>query len=328
MTTDSLRGAVIGLGAMGRHHARIMGSLQGMRLVACCDANPSRAREHAEASGAAAITSASDLPPDLDVAVVATPTSSHRAIAEPLLRRGVSCLIEKPVAASLDDADALILAAREGGAVLHVGHAERFNPALRAVRDLISEPLFVEGHRLGGFPDRSLDVDVVLDLMIHDLDLLLWLSGGEIEDVAAIGVGVLTSKVDIANARIVLDTGCAANLTASRVSAEPTRKLRIFQQDLYVSIDQRERVAEVVGIDRRGERPQIRREKTMAADAPEPLRLEQEALLAARRGEPSAGVTGLEGRRALAAARRVLEALDAHAARVATARARKADRDS
>lgn len=321
----AVRGAVIGLGAMGRHHARIMAALPGVSLVACCDSDIARAREHADSRGGVALASPEDLPRDLDYVVVATPTITHRAIAEPLLRRGISCLIEKPIAGSLEDADALIAAAREGGASLHVGHAERFNPALLAVRSVVKEPLFIESHRLGGFPERSLDVDVVLDLMIHDLDLLLWLSGGEVEDVSAIGVNVLTPRVDIATARLVLSSGCAANLTASRVSAEPTRKLRIFQPDSYVSVDLRERVAEVVSLDRSGgARPEIRREKIVApADAPEPLRLEQEELLAARAGRASQGTTGEEGRRALDAALRVLAALDAHAARVAAARARR-----
>jgi predicted dehydrogenase len=316
-----LRGAVIGLGAMGRHHARIMASLPGATLVACCDADEARAAEHARLHGAAALRAPEELPDDLDIAVVSTPTSSHRSIAEPLLRRGVACLVEKPLAGSLEDADAMIAAAREGGAVLHVGHAERFNPVMLAVRDLLRAPLFVEGHRLGGFPDRSLDVDVVLDLMIHDLDLLLWLAGGDVVEAHAIGVGVLTDKVDIANARVLLSGGCTANLTASRVSAEATRKLRFFQQDLYVSVDLRERVAEIVRVERAGTKPQIVREKTEPPqDAHEPLRLEQEALIAARAGELSSGVTGDEGRRALGAALRVLDAMAAHAARVEASR--------
>lgn len=316
-----LSGAVIGLGAMGRHHARILASMDGARLVATCDPQLERAREHAR--GALAVAHPGELPDGLDLAIVAAPTTAHRAIAEPLLRRGVSCLVEKPIAHTLEDADAMIAAAREGGAVLAIGHAERFNPGVLRARPSIRRPLFVEAHRLGVFPERSLDVDVVLDLMIHDLDLLLWLAGGEVTDVQAVGVAVLTPKVDIANARLTLSSGCVANLTASRVSAEMTRKLRIFQPDAYVSLDLPAQTAEIVTLDRSGERPQMKRDKvTPDPDAPqqEPLRLEQEAFLAAVRGEaPSPGVSGEEGRRALDAALRVLAAMEAHARVVAAA---------
>ena len=311
-----LRGAVIGLGAMGRHHARILASTEGAELVATCDPQAERAQEHARGPATLAVTSPDELPQDLDVAIIAAPTTLHREIAEPLLRRGVACLVEKPIAATLQDADAMIAAAREGGAVLAVGHAERFNPGVLRVRDRIRKPLFIEAHRLGVFPDRSLDVDVVLDLMIHDLDLLFWLAGGELVDVRAVGVNVLTQRVDIANARLTLSTGCVANLTASRVSADITRKLRVFEQDAYVSIDLPAQTAEVVTLVPGDPRPEIRREKVAPepnAVRPEPLRLEQEAFLACVRGDsPSPGVTGEEGRRALDAALRVLEAMEEH----------------
>ncbi len=315
--TRELRGAVIGLGAMGKHHARIMASTPGVRLVATCDADVARAAEHAH--GGEAVAAVDDLPGDLDVAVIAAPTTAHRAIAEPLLRRGVACLVEKPIASSREDADAMIEAARRGGAVLAVGHAERFNPGVRRVRDRIERPLFVESHRLGVFPARSLDVDVVLDLMIHDLDLVLWLAGGEVVDVQAVGVAVLTGRVDIANARVTLSSGCTANLTASRVSAEMTRKFRVFQRDAYISLDLPAQSADVVTLaPGGGPMPEIRRERIEPAEGPkpEPLRLEQEAFLACVRGEtPSPGVTGDEGRRALDAALRVLDAMADHARR-------------
>ena len=311
---------------MGRHHARILSETPGVTLVAACDADGARAEEHAALRSCAAVTDPADLPADVDVAVIATPTSSHRDVAVPLLRRGVSCLVEKPIAASLADADAMLAAAEEGGAVLSIGHAERCNPGILRVRDRIARPLFVECHRLGAFPGRSLDVDVVLDLMIHDLDLLLWLTGGEVEDVRAVGVSVLTPRVDIANARLELSTGCTANLTASRVSAEMTRKLRVFQEDAYISVDLPSQSAEIVRVERGGERPEIVREKLDAPAAenrPEPLRIELEAFLAevrASRGEtapaaPAAIASGLEGRRALSAALRVLEAMERQASR-------------
>lgn len=319
-----LKGAVIGLGAMGRHHARILASTEGAELVATCDPDLARAREHARGPRTAAISDPAELPADLDLAIVSAPTTAHRAIAEPLLRRGIACLVEKPIASSLEDADAMIAAAREGGAVLAVGHAERFNPGVLRVRDRIRKPLFIEAHRLGVFPDRSLDVDVVLDLMIHDLDLLFWLAGGELVEVRAVGVNVLTPRVDIANARLTLSTGCVANLTASRVSAEITRKLRVFQQDAYVSLDLPAQAAEIVTLHPAQPRPEIRRERLApeeGAPRPEPLRLEQEAFLRCLRGEsPDPGVSGEAGRRALDAALRVLKAMDEHAAWTSTLR--------
>jgi len=311
--------AVLGLGAMGRHHARIAASLPGLRLVATCDPDLARAKEHAHGE-AVALASSADLPQALDVAVIAAPTTRHRELAEPLLLRGVSCLVEKPLAATLEEADAMIEAARRGGAQLAVGHAERFNPVMAQVRRHIREPRFVEAHRLGTFPDRSLDVDVVLDLMIHDLDLLLWLSGAEMIEVQAAGIDVLTPRVDIASARLLLSSGCTANLTASRVSAEPVRKLRVFQEDAYVSVDLRARSAEISSVVRTGARPEIRVERIEPTEqpGPEPLRLEQEAFVRAVRGESGEpGASGPEGRRALAAALSVLKAMEQHAARIA-----------
>jgi predicted dehydrogenase len=314
----SLRAAVIGLGAIGRHHARLLSRMPGVSLVATCDAELARAREHAHGAGCVAVASVESLPAALDLAVVATPTVTHRPLAEPLLRRGVSCLVEKPIAATLEDADAIVAAAREGGAVLVVGHAERFNPGLARARELVRTPLFVESHRLGGFPERSLDVDVVLDLMIHDLDLLLWLAGGELVDVAAIGVPVLTPMVDIANARVRLSSGCTANVTASRVSADVVRKLRVFQEDVYVSVDLFDQSAEVFRlVPRCGPRPDLERVRVGRAEgAPkeETLAHELHAFVRAVRREAPPAVSGAEGRRALHAALAVLQAMEAHEA--------------
>ena len=309
----SLRTAAIGLGAMGRHHARHLATQEGSTLVACCDSDEGRAREHAEKWGAQAVTDPAALPEDLDAVIVAAPTTLHREIAEPLLRRGVHCLIEKPITATLEEADALIAAAEAGGAQLMVGHAERFNPGLMRVRELIQEPRFVEAERLGVFPARSLDVDVVLDLMIHDMDLLCWLTGSEPEEVQAIGIDVLTPRVDIANARLGFGSGCIADVTASRVSAEITRKMRIFDRDRYVSIDFVAQAAEVVSLEKGEGAPRIRREHfgpENPDEKEEPLFHEIRAFLAAARGEAPPAVTGLDGRRALAGTLRVLEAME------------------
>jgi predicted dehydrogenase len=313
--SKTLRGAVIGLGAMGRHHARIMASTEGVELVATCDPQEERAKEHARGPATVAVASPDQLPKDLDVAVVSAPTSAHRAIAEPLLRRGVSCLVEKPIAASLEDADAMIAAAREGGAILAIGHAERFNPGVLRVRDRIEKPVFVESHRLGVFPDRSLDVDVVLDLMIHDLDLLFWMAGSEVVDVQAVGVAVLTPKVDIANARLTLANGCVANLTASRVSAEITRKIRIFQPDAYLSLDYQNQelyaYRRVPDAEHPGGRPKIDGGK-VKTDKDEPLRVELAAFVDAVRYRKRPLVSGDEGREALRVALAVMEDIRRH----------------
>lgn len=321
----SLRTAVIGLGAMGRHHARHLATQEGSQLVACCDADEGRAREHAQKWGAEAFTDAAALPADLDAVVVAAPTTLHREIAEPLLRRGVHCLIEKPIATTLEEADALIAAAEAGSARLMVGHAERFNPGLMRVRDLIDEPRFVEADRLGVFPARSLDVDVVLDLMIHDMDLLCWLTGSEPVELQAVGIDVLTPRVDIANARVTFGSGCTADVTASRVSAEITRKMRIFDRRRYLSIDFVAQSAEVVRLEAAEGAPRIRREHFGPEDPEkkeEPLFHEIRAFLAAARGEAPPAVTGLDGRRALAGTLRVLEAMERQREQAAELRAR------
>ena len=299
---------------MGRHHARILSEMPGVELVAACDADRARADEHAALRGCQALASPEQLPHDLDAVVVATPTSTHRAVALPLLERGVSGLVEKPIAATLADADALLDAATRGGAVLVVGHTERFNPALEPVLPWLRDPVFVESHRLGVFPDRSLDVDVVLDLMIHDVDLLLWLTGAEAASVAAVGVAVLTQRVDIANARLEFTSGCTANVTASRVSAEPTRKLRVFTDHSYVSVDLVAQTSELFLLDEAagGRRLDRRSFGPPPGVKPEPLRRELEAFVAAVRGDAAATPSGDDGRRALEVVLRVNEALEAH----------------
>jgi predicted dehydrogenase len=321
----SLKTAAIGLGAMGRHHARHLAIAEGSTLVACCDPDEARAGENASKWEAAAITDPAQLPDDLDAAIIAAPTTLHREIAEPLLRRGVHCLVEKPIAVSVEEADALIAAAEAGGAVLMIGHAERFNPGLTRVRDRIAEPRFVEADRLGVFPARSLDVDVVLDLMIHDMDLLCWLTGSEPVEIQAVGLDVLTPRVDIANARVTFGSGCTADVTASRVSNEITRKMRIFDRSAYLSIDFVAQAAEIVTLEMGEGAPKIDRQHFGPAgedEKEEPLFHEIAAFLAAVRGEAAPAVTGADGRRALAGTLGVLEAMEAHRKQAAELRGR------
>ena len=233
----ALRIAVIGVGHLGRHHARILASLPGVTLVAVADTNRARADEIAATHRTQAAYDARDLLGRVDAVTIAVPTERHLEIALPFLESRVPVLVEKPMARTLAEADAMITAAAKAGVALAVGQTERFNPAVTAARPLLINPRFIEVHRLGTFPERSLDIDVVFDLMIHDLDVVLSLVRSEVESIEAVGVPVLTPRVDIANARVRFANGCIANLTASRISRDRVRKIRFFQPASYLSID-------------------------------------------------------------------------------------------
>jgi len=308
----TLRVAVVGVGYLGRHHARILAELPGVRLSAVVDSNLSRAREVASASGATAMARLEDLDPaSIDALTIATPTHAHVAVARAFLQAGVPVLVEKPMTRTLAEADELIALARDAGVPLAVGHTERFNPAVTAALPLISSPGFVEVHRLGTFPERSLDIDVVFDLMIHDLDVLLATVPGEIETVDAVGVPVLTHRVDIANARIRFSSGCIANVTASRISRDRVRKVRFFQRDAYVSIDYSSQEVEHYALQAApGGAPAITGGRL---DVPkqEPLRLELQDFVDAVRAGGRPRVTGEDGRRALALAQAVVDRIAA-----------------
>jgi predicted dehydrogenase len=238
-----IRVAVVGVGVFGRNHARVFSELQKngepVELVAVCDANPERAAEIAMEFKCQAFTSLDQLltKSKFDAACVSVPTVDHLSIAKALMEAGIDVLIEKPIAVTLQEADELIRIARTKQRIGMVGHLERFNPAVRATMPLVTHPMFFEVHRLSVFTPRALDVDVVLDLMIHDLDAVLSLVDSPVKEVRAVGLPVLTPKVDIANVRVEFDSGCVANFTASRVSTERVRKLRFFQPHQYVSLD-------------------------------------------------------------------------------------------
>ena len=243
----------------------------------------------------------------MDAAVVAVPTEAHAEIALPLVESGIHTLVEKPLASTVAEADRLIQAARSGRAVLAVGHSERFNPAITAARPYIDDPRFIEVHRLGTFSPRSLDIDVVLDLMIHDLDLLLSLVRSDIESAEAVGVPVLTRRIDIANVRLKFRNGCIANLTASRISREAVRKIRFFQRDSYVSIDSASKEVERWRlVQQAGALPKIDGGK-LEVSGEEPLRRELEDFVAAIRDARDPEVTGDQGRAALELATRIVE---------------------
>ena len=310
MSTEALRVAVIGVGHLGRHHARILSSLEGAELVAVVDTAAERAAEAASASGARALTDYRELLGKVDAVTVAVPTELHRDIALPFLEQGIAVLVEKPMARSLEEADELVAAARASGATLGVGHTERYNPAVAAVLPLVTSPRFIEVHRLGVFPDRSLDIDVVFDLMIHDLDIILALVRSDVESIEAVGVPVLTPRYDIANARLRFASGCIANVTASRISRERVRKIRFFQPDAYISIDYA--AQEVEGwrlVPRPGERPSIQG-GPLPVERDEPLRRELADFLRAARTRSAPLVDGDAGRRALELATRIAEKME------------------
>jgi predicted dehydrogenase len=232
-----LRAAVIGVGYLGKFHVEKYAANSRVEIVGVCDTVLSRAKEWGERVGAQAYADHRDLLGKVDAVSVVVPTDRHHEVARAFLDSGVDVLLEKPIAANLSEADDLIAAARKKGRILQVGHLERFNPAFLAARDRIKIPLFIETHRLTPFRGRGTDVDVVLDLMIHDLDIILSLVRGSVEHIHAVGVPVLADKVDIANVRLQFQGGCEANLTASRISLQDQRRLRIFQPDSYVTID-------------------------------------------------------------------------------------------
>jgi predicted dehydrogenase len=307
---DGLRIAVIGVGHLGRHHARILSTLEGAQLVAVVDTAPDRAAEVAAASGTRALTDFRELLGQVDAVTVAVPTGLHRDVALPFLERGIAVLVEKPMARSMDEADELVEAARISGATLGVGHTERYNPAVSAVLPLVTSPRFIEVHRLGVFPDRSLDIDVVFDLMIHDLDIILALVGSDVESIEAVGVPVLTPRYDIANARLRFASGCIANVTASRISRERVRKIRFFQPDAYISIDYA--AQEVEGwrlVPREGARPSIEG-GPLPVERDEPLRRELADFVRAARSKTAPLVDGHAGRRALELATRIAEKME------------------
>ena len=305
-----LRVAVIGVGHLGKHHARILGNLPDAKLVAVVDPNAERAAAAATTSGARVLSDYRDLFGLVDAVTVATPTELHHEVAMPFLERGISVLVEKPMTRTLDEADALLAAAAASGATFAVGQTERYNPAIATVMPFVTTPRFIEVHRLGVFPDRSLDIDVVFDLMIHDLDIILALVKAEPTAIEAVGVPVLTDKYDIANARLRFASGCIANVTASRISKERVRKIRFFQPDAYVSIDYAEQEVEGYRLLRReGERPQIQGGK-LPVTREEPLKRELSDFVRAVRDRRSPLVDGAAGRRALALAQAIADKME------------------
>jgi predicted dehydrogenase len=303
----SLRIAVVGVGHLGRHHARILAALPGAELTAVVDTNASRAHEVAAANGTRPLTDFRDVMGSVDAVTLAVPTRLHREIALPLLAAGIDVLVEKPMARSVAEADDMIVTAAKAGVILAVGQTERFNPAVVAARPVLSDPRFIEVHRLGTFPERSLDIDVVFDLMIHDVDIVLSLVNSEVEAIEAVGVPVLTGRVDIANARLKFGNGCIANLTASRISRDRVRKIRFFQPMAYVSIDYAAQKLEVFRLVKgHGPAPVIEGGEVLIENE-EPLKRELADFVEAIRERRPPIVSGEDGRRALALAQQIAD---------------------
>jgi predicted dehydrogenase len=311
---------VIGAGGLGRHHVRILRDLPAADLVGFHDHNAARSAEIASTLGVVAFESLEPLLDAVDAVSVVVPTRAHHAVARAALDRGKHVFVEKPIAVTLDEADDLVHAARSAGVVLQTGHVERFNRAVRAAWSAVSDPRFIESDRLAPFTPRGADVAVVLDLMIHDIDLVSTLVGAPVTSVAAMGVPVLTPTLDIANARLTFGNGAVANITASRVSRDRLRKLRVFQPSGYLSLDLATGSAEFY---------RLRRELDLAsmASAPqeleryvervvldasegEPLGLELDAFLAAVQGAAPVAVTGEDGRAALAVALEIVSEIE------------------
>jgi predicted dehydrogenase len=311
-----LRVGVVGAGGLGYHHVRILRELQGPAFAGFFDARAERAEQVARELGVVAHASLESLLDVVDAVTIVVPTPAHFAVAREALGRGIHALIEKPIATTLDEADEMLMLARANGALVQTGHVERFNRAIRAALPFVDAPRFIESDRLAPFNPRGADVAVVLDLMIHDIDLVHTLVGGRAASVSAVGVPVLTPFVDIANARLTFDSGAVANITASRVSRERMRKLRIFQQSGYLSLDLGSgdgeffRLRGDVDIAALAAAPlaleQFVERIPLRAEEGEPLRLEFESFLAAVRGDAPVAVTGEAGREALAVALQIV----------------------
>lgn len=301
-TRSPLRAAVIGVGYLGAYHAEKYAQLDHVELVAVADTRGERAREIADRYGVAAHTDYRELLGHIELASIVVPTECHYRVARDCLESGVHILVEKPVTQTVEQADALIALAKSKARVFQVGHLERFNPALLALKDQLNSPVFIESHRLAPFKPRGTDVSVVLDLMIHDIDIILNIVASPLTDIRATGVPVLTEEIDIGNARLEFASGCVANVTASRVTRHPLRKIRVFQPDQYIAIDYLERSIALSRKTRRDgepeELPQIET-TTMKFDQADALALEISAFVDAALNGTAPPVSGVDGKRAL-----------------------------
>lgn len=305
--SKKLRAGVIGTGHLGRHHVRILASMPNVELVGIYDQKPEVAADLAQEHGTVSKSSPEELWDQAEAIVLAVPTFAHAQLGIQTLERGLHLMVEKPMASTLGEADAM-LAAKSSDQILAVGHVEFYNPAIQALLTHGDAPRFIEAQRLSPFTPRSLDVDVILDLMIHDLQVLHALDPSPIAEIRCTGIDVLSTRVDIATARIELESGATANITASRVSAEATRKLRVFQRQKYFSVDYREQEIKGFGLMEDGDKRVIL-PVDVQVEKHEPLRGELDAFVARCLGEDVPYVSGEDGRRALETALKVRDAI-------------------
>jgi predicted dehydrogenase len=311
--SQKIRVAVAGVGEFGRNHVRVIRESPRAELVAVADSDFARAQEVGGPNGCSAVADVRELSGKVDAAIVAVPTSAHADVGCTLLEAGIDVLVEKPIAPDLASADRLIHAAAKNNRILQVGHLERFNPAVMALEKAARLPLFFEIHRMSVFSPRSLDIDVVLDLMIHDIDIVISLVGKEIEEIRAAGISILTAKVDIANVRLQFEGGCVANLTASRVSTDRVRKLRLFQPHQYISVDYGRQDAGVFSV---GAGRQISFEQLTVTKG-EPLALQFESFADCVEGRRTPKLDGAGARRSLEVALAILAKIEEHSRIVA-----------
>ena len=301
-----LRVGVIGAGYLGRFHAQKYKELENAELAGVVDIDRTRAEEVASLTNATPYTDYQELFDKVDAVSIVTPTETHLSIGLSFLSRGIDVLVEKPIARTPDEASLLIKEAAKSGAVLQVGHLERFNPAIMALSGRVKNPMFIESHRLSPFTGRALDVDVVLDLMIHDIDIILNLTNSEVEAVDAVGIPVVSDKADIANARLKFKNGCVANVTASRISKERLRRIRIFQSDAYMVVDYTLQEISVSKLEHVKDqpRPEIIEEK-IRMERKDTLKEEIKSFLECCASRSTPYVTGSDGKRALEIAQRI-----------------------
>jgi predicted dehydrogenase len=307
------RVAVIGAGSFGKNHVRVVSEHPGAQLTHVIDADLARAQEHATPRGAIASTNYRDIIGHADAAIIAVPTIAHTEVGSALLEAGIDVLIEKPIAPTLAEADRLVETAARHGRILQVGHLERFNPAILALEKLATLPLFFEVHRMSVFTLRSLDVDVVLDLMIHDLDIVLAFARSPLKEIRAAGISILSPKVDIANVRLEFDDGCIANLTASRVSTDKVRKLRLFQPRQYISVDYAKQAAAAFTVGG----PEGISFEQLPIETGEPLKLQFTAFLESVTTRVKPKLDGPTARKTLEIALAVLDKIEEHSGVVA-----------
>ncbi len=313
-----IKTAVVGVGSLGRHHARNYAELAaegGSEFIGVCDSSEETAKEIAEANSCEYFTDWKELIEKTDAVSIVTPTETHCEIACAFLEKGIDCLVEKPIARTLEEADKMIETAEKSGAKIMVGHLERYNPAMVALRPHVTNPLYFEIHRVSPFPNRSLDVDVVLDVMIHDLDAVQWLVGEEVkpESIHAVGIPIISDKVDAANARIEFENGAVANITASRVGTEKLRKTRFYQTNSYVVLDYATKFASVTSLNPEAAHPLLGINiNRLEVEEVEPLRLELTAFLDSIQQDKNPPINAQDGRRALDLALRVLDKIDSH----------------